>query len=69
MLYLGPNMNLDGLFIMIALIMVGPAVLLFIIAAVLGLKNKKKASKICWILGVVYLIISFGICGAMIYGY
>ncbi len=68
MVFLEGHMNLDGLFAMIALIMVGPAILLFIIAVVLRLKDKNKASKISWILGVVYLLISFGICGALIAG-
>tara|TARA_B110000046_G_scaffold174426_1_gene198141 strand:+ start:2723 stop:2908 length:186 start_codon:yes stop_codon:yes gene_type:complete len=58
-------MNFEGLFLMIVLIMVAPAILLFIIAIILKLKNKKKAAKILWILGVVYLIISFGICGTL----
>jgi len=64
-LFLEGNMNLDGLFEMIALIMIGPAILLFIIAIILRLKEKRKASKVFWILGVIYLVISFGICGAI----
>ena len=58
--------NFDGLFIFLITIMVVPAILLFIIAIILGVKNKKKAAKIFWILGVVYLIISFGFCGILI---
>lgn len=57
--------DLSGLFAIIIAIMVGPAVILFIAAVMLRLKDKNKASKICWILGVVYLIISFGVCGTM----
>ena len=61
--------NLDGLFVVIGLIMFGPAVLLFIIAIILGVKNKKKAAKVFWILGVVYLLISLGVCGTILAGY
>tara|TARA_B100000768_G_scaffold42271_1_gene41134 strand:+ start:40687 stop:40893 length:207 start_codon:yes stop_codon:yes gene_type:complete len=57
--------NFDGLFIFLITIMVVPAILLFIIAIILGVKNKKKAAKIFWILAVVYLIISFGFCGIL----
>ncbi|AEH00825.1 hypothetical protein [Lacinutrix sp. 5H-3-7-4] len=65
-MFLAPNMNLDGFIAIIILIMVGPAILFFIIASILTVKKKKKVSKVFWILGVVYLIISFGVCGALI---
>jgi hypothetical protein len=42
-----------------------PAIILFIIGAVLLANQKKKAGKILMILGVVYLLISLGICGSM----
>lgn len=58
--------NLDGLVTLIGLIMIGPAALLFIIAIVLIIKKKKKGATILGILGVVYLIISFGICGVIL---
>ena len=58
--------NLDGLISLMFALMFGPAILLFIIAIIFNVKNKKKTAKIFWILGVVYLIISFGICGSLI---
>jgi len=57
--------NLDGLISLMFALMFGPAILLFIIAIIFNVKNKKKTAKIFWILGVVYLIISFGICGSL----
>jgi hypothetical protein len=64
---LSPNMNLDGLVILIAAIMIGPSVLLAIIGALFQKRNK-KAAKVFYILAVVYLIISFGICGTLMVG-
>lgn len=57
--------NLDGLVALIALIMIGPALLLFLIGFILSRKNNKKVAKTFFILGVVYLVISFGTCGSM----
>ena len=57
--------NLNGLFALIAAIMVGPSILLAIIGFIIYRKNKKTA-KVLFILAVVYLIISFGICGSML---
>ncbi len=56
--------NLDGLFVIIAAIMFGPALLLALIGALL-LKKNKKAAKIFFILAVVYVLISLGICGSI----
>lgn len=64
MIVLIENINLDGLLILIALIMFGPAILLGIIGFAL-LKKNKKAAKILFILAALYLIISLGICGAL----
>lgn len=64
MVLLIENMNLDGLLIIIVLIMLGPAILLAIIGFAL-LKKNKKAAKILFILAALYLIISLGICGAL----
>lgn len=58
---------LDGLVILIVLIMFGPAILLAIIGFAI-LKKNKKAAKVFFILATVYLIISLGICGALILG-
>ena len=60
--------NLDGLFVLILIIMFGPAALLGIIGIILMTKNKKKAGKIFMILAGVYLLISLGVCGSMIVG-
>lgn len=56
--------NLGGIFVIIALIMLVPAILLFIVGAGISKSNKKRG-KIFYILGVAYLIISFGSCGLM----
>ncbi|WBU90632.1 hypothetical protein [Cellulophaga omnivescoria] len=61
--------NLDGLFTLILLIMFGPALLFLIIALIMLGQKKKKAAKIFFILTGLYLLISLGICGAMITGY
>lgn len=58
------GMNLDGLFIIIGLIMFGPAILLAIIGLAV-LKKNKKAAKVLFILATVYVIVSLGICGSM----
>jgi len=58
------EVNLDGLIWLILGVMVGPAILLAIIGFALR-KNYKKASKVFFILAVVYLIISLGVCGAL----
>ena len=57
--------NLNGLIPILLGIMLGPAILFFIIGAILSNKGKKKTAKILYILGVVYLVISFGSCGLM----
>lgn len=62
---LGPNMNFDGLILMILAIMFGPAILLAIIGA-LVFKKHRKAAKVLFIIAVVYVIVSFGICGVLI---
>lgn len=65
---LSPNMDFDGLLLMIVAIMFGPAILLAIIGAFL-LKKNKRAAKVLFILAAVYLIISLGVCGALIAGF
>lgn len=57
--------NLDGLIQLIAAVMFGPSILLAIIGLIL-LKNYKKAAKVCFILAVVYLVISLGVCGSIL---
>jgi len=56
--------NLDGLIILIVAVMFGPAILLTVIGLAV-LKKNKKAAKVLFILAAVYLIISLGICGAL----
>ena len=68
MMLLGPNMNFDGLIIMIIAILLGPAIVLAIIGAFVY-KKHRKAAKVLFILATVYVIISLGICGALIAGY
>ncbi len=63
MIILEGGMNLDGLIFLIILIMVGPAIILAIIGFLLRKNEKRKAAKVFFILAVVYLVISFGICG------
>ncbi|WP_298550422.1 hypothetical protein [uncultured Algibacter sp.] len=65
--FLSPNMNLDGLLYLIIAIMFGPAIILTIIGVAV-LKKNKKAAKILFILAAVYVIVSLGICGALIAG-
>ena len=59
------EVNLDGLIWFLLLIMVGPALVLAIIGAILFKNQKKKAAKILFILAALYLVISFGVCGVM----
>jgi len=61
--------NLDGLFLLIFLILFGPAVLFLIIGFILRANNKKKAGKVFFILAGVYLLISLGTCGVLMGGY
>ena len=63
--FLEGNMDLSGLFIIIGLIMFGPPILFAIIGAAVR-KKSKTASKIFYILAVLYLIIGLGICGSML---
>ena len=65
MIVLEGGMNLDGLIVLIILIMVGPAIILAIIGFLLRKNEKRKAAKVFYIIAGVYLLISLGICGAM----
>lgn len=57
--------DLSGLFVILGLIMFGPPVLLAVIGAAIR-KKSKTASKIFYILAVLYLIIGLGICGGIL---
>ena len=61
--------NLDGLFLLIFLVLFGPAVLFGIIGLVLRINAKKKAGKVFLILAGVYLLISLGTCGVLMGGF
>ena len=56
--------NLDGLVYLFVAIMFGPAILLSIIGFIV-FKKYRKAAKVLFILAVVYVIVSLGICGSM----
>ena len=60
-------MNLDGLIYLIVGIMLGPAILMAIIGFAV-LKKNKKAAKVLFILATIYVIVSLGVCGALIAG-
>jgi len=60
--------NLDGLVVLMVAIMFGPAILLTIIGFAI-LKKHKKAAKVLFILAAVYVIVSLGICGALVNGF
>ena len=60
--------NLDGLVVIILAILLGPAIVLAIIGFAV-LKKNKKAAKIMFILAALYLIVSLGICGALVGGF
>ncbi|MFA9187184.1 hypothetical protein AAGV33_06280 [Flavobacterium sp. FBOR7N2.3] len=57
--------NLDGLFLILVLIMIGPPVLLAIIGFAVK-KNNSKAAKVFFILAALYLLIGLGICGSLL---
>ncbi|ASO04822.1 hypothetical protein GQ41_3628 [Arenibacter algicola] len=61
--------NLNGLFVILLLIMFGPAILLMVIGFILRTKQKRKAGKVLFILAGVYMLISLGVCGALIGGF
>ena len=65
MITLSPNMDFTGLFLMIGFVMFFPSILLTIIGFSIN-KKKRKAAKVLFILAVVYLIISLGICGSLL---
>lgn len=57
--------NLDGIVIVLALIMLGPPVLLTIIGLAVR-SNNPKTAKVLFILAVLYLIVGLGICGGLL---
>jgi quinol-cytochrome oxidoreductase complex cytochrome b subunit len=61
--------NLNGLFVILLLIMFGPAILLMVIGFIMRTKQKRNAGKVLFILAGVYMLISLGVCGALIGGF
>jgi len=66
-------LNIDATFITIVMIivvivMIGPAITLAIIGKNYSIKENKDKAKTYYVLAVVYLLISFGTCGGLIYG-
>ena len=61
--------NLDGIVALIFLIMFGPALVLGLVGIILLVKEKKKQGKTFLILAGVYLLVSLGVCGAMMGGF
>ena len=59
------ELNLDGIIWLILGIIFGPAVVLALIGLILR-KSYKKAAKVFFILSVLYVIVSLGICGNML---
>lgn len=63
MMFIEPNF--DGLLTALIIMMVGPSIVLAIIGGILNYNQKKKAAKVFFILAVIYLVISLGICGVL----
>ena len=63
MIFIEPNF--DGLITALIMIMAGPSIVLAIIGGILNYNQKKKAAKVFFILAVIYLLISLGICGIL----
>jgi len=57
--------NYDAILYLVLATMTGPSIVLAITGLAIRQKHK-KAAKVLFILAVVYLIVSFGICGSMI---
>lgn len=60
------DVNLDGIFLVVFLVMFGPSLLLALISIPFFAKEKKKTGKVLLILAGVYLLISLGICSSII---
>lgn len=61
----GTGGGLGGLIEIILIILFGPAILLAIIGFIFLIKKKKKIALVCFILAVLYVIISLGICKSL----
>lgn len=56
--------NLNSIFILIIVIMIGPPIVLTLIG--FGVKkNNPNAAKVLFILAAVYLLVGLGICGSL----
>jgi hypothetical protein len=65
MIFLEGSGDYTGLLLIILAIMFVPAIILAVIGIVLLANKKKTAGKVLIVLGVLYLIISLGVCGSM----
>lgn len=61
------EVNFDGIVFLMLLLLFGPALVFFLVGLALR-KKHIKAAKVFFILGVVYMIISLGTCGILIFG-
>ena len=56
--------NLNSIFILIIVIMIGPPIILTLIG--FGVKkNNPNAAKVLFILAAIYLLVGLGICGSL----
>ncbi len=53
------------IFVIILILMMLPAIILSIIGAALYYNGKRKTPKILFIIAIVYVLVSLGICGSM----
>ncbi len=54
-----------GVVVLVLAIMLLPSIILGVIGAIFYANEKKKIAKILFIIAVVYVIVSLGICGSM----
>ncbi|SFW64855.1 hypothetical protein SAMN02927921_02982 [Sinomicrobium oceani] len=65
MIFESANMDFTGVVVFLFSLMLGPPIILFIIGLAMFQKYR-KAAKILFILGGVYLLIGLGICGSLL---
>ena len=65
MIFLEGGLDGPGIMILVLSIMLGPPILLSLIGLLLRKNNAKTASKVFFILAVVYLIVGLGMCSGV----
>ncbi|WP_268224994.1 hypothetical protein [Sinomicrobium oceani] len=65
MIFESANMDFTGVVVFLFSLMLGPPIILFIIGLAM-FRKYRKAAKILFILGGVYLLIGLGICGSLL---